>query len=366
MINHRKALWATTATGAVVIALSSGCGDGSVGDASVGGTVSGLPAGATVQLADNTTDVLSVTGSSPFQFPVGVAPGSSYDVTITAQPAGSTCAVSGGIGTADSNADAITNVAVTCTPETTIGGTLSGMSAGASLALADATTTLPLTGNGAFLFSDLYAAGAPYAITVTSQPNGQVCSVTNGAGTIDAAGDPVVNIAVTCTTAASLGGMVNGLAPTQTLTLSDGVSEVAVTANGAFGFNDVIAAGAPYSVGVAAQPASQLCTVSNGSGVIDGNDDPVTTIAVSCVNDGTVGGTVAGLAAGSTLTLSDGVSTLAVSGNGSVAFDDAFAAGAPYAVNVTSQPVGQTCSVANGNGMFDAADDPVVVTVTCM
>jgi hypothetical protein len=135
----------------------------------------------------------------------------------------------------------------------------------------------------------------------------------------------------------------------------------------AFAFQGSFVAGSPYAVSVGAQPAGQVCTVtSNGSGTIDLNDDPVTTIAVSCANDGTVGGTVSGLASGSTVTLSDGISTLSVGANGNLAFTDVFAAGAPYAVNVTSQTAGQTCSIANGNGTFDSADDPVVVTVTCM
>jgi hypothetical protein len=365
MVEHRRFVWVATAT--VAVALSACGGSSGVANAPLGGTVSGLPAGATVQLADNNQSVLSVTGSGIFAFSVGVAPGSSYDVTISAQPAGSTCAVSDGSGAADSNGDPITNVAVTCTPGTTIGGTLSGLSADASVTLADATATLPLTANGTFLFSDLYAPGAPYAVNVAAQPSGQVCSVTNGAGTIDAAGDAVANIQVSCVAGASLGGTVVGLAPAETLTLSDGISSTVVTANGTFGFNDSFVAGAPYAVSVAAQPAGQVCTVSiNGSGTIDINDDAVTTIAVSCANVGTVGGTVSGLASGSTVTLGDGISTLSVGANGNLAFTDVFAAGAPYAVNVTSQPVGQTCSVANGSGTFDSADDPVVVTVTCM
>ena len=276
------------------------------------------------------------------------------------------CAVADRTGSVDANGDSITNATVTCTPVATIGGTLSGLSAGASLTLSDATTTLPLTANGIFVFSDVYAAGA-YSVSATSQPSGQICAVRNGSGTIDAAGDGVLDIVVSCVAGASLGGMVNGLAPAQSVTLSDGISTALVTTNGTFGLGDSLAAGAPYAVSVATQPAGQVCTVSaNGSGTIDGNDDPVTTIAVSCANGGTVGGTVAGLAAGSTVTLSDGITTLAVSGNGSLAFADVFAAGAPYAVSVTAQPPGQTCSIANGNGMFDSADDPVDVSVSCM
>ena len=367
MIEHRRLLWVTSVAAAVALPLAA-CGDsgGSVA-APIEGTVAGLPDGATVQLADNNTDMLPVSANGTFAFADAVPSGSSYDVTIATQPAGAMCAVADGTGSVDANGDSITNVAVTCTPVATIGGTLSGLSNGASLTLADATTTLPLTANGIFVFSDVYAAGATYSVTATLQPSGQICSVSNGSGTIDAAGDGVVNIAVSCAVGASLGGTVNGLAPAQTVVLSDGIVTTVVTTNGAFGFSDGLAAGAPYAVSVATQPAGQVCTVSaNGSGTIDGNDDPVTTISVSCANSGTVAGTVSGLATGSTVTLSDGITTLAVSGNGGLAFTDVFAAGAPYAVSVTAQPPGQTCSIANGNGMFDSADDPVAVTVSCM
>lgn len=253
-------------------------------------------------------------------------------MTIATQPAGAMCAVADGTGSVDANGDSITNVTVACAPVATIGGTLSGLSSGASLTLSDATTTLPLTANGIFVFSNVYAAGATYSVSATSQPSGPICSVRNGSGTIDAAGDGVLNIVVSCVAGASLGGMVNGLAPAQSVTLSDDISTAVITTNGTFGFSDSLAAGAPSAVSVATQPAGQVCAVSaNGSGTIDGNDDPVTTIAVSCANSGTVGGTVSGLATGSTVTLSDGITMLAVSGNGSLGFADVFAPGAPHA-----------------------------------
>jgi hypothetical protein len=366
MVEHRRVLRVAIAAGTAAVVVS-GCGDsGGTPDAQIGGTVSGLPAAATVQLADNSTDVLSVTANGGFEFAAAVAAGSNYDVTVGAQPAGATCSVSNAIGTVDSNGDPVTNVAVSCTPGAMVGGTLSGLAAGASLTLADATTTLQLAANGAFQFSDLYLAEATYSVTVAAQPSGQVCSVTNGSGTIDAGGDGITNIAVSCVTGASLGGTVAGLAAAQTVTLSDGTSNAVVTTNGAFGFGDAFAAAAPYQVSVATQPTGQMCTVGNSSGTIDMNDDSVTTVAVVCESDGTVGGTVSGLSAGNTLMLSDGVSTLSVSANGNLAFSDVFAAGAPYAISVTSQPTGQTCSIANGNGTFDATDDPVLVTVTCM
>lgn len=366
MVEHRRILRVAIAAGTVAVAVGA-CGDsGGAPDAAIGGTVSGLPAGATVQLTDNSTDVLSVSANGGFEFAAAVAPGSNYDATVSAQPAGATCSVSNATGTVDANGDPVTNVAVACTPGAMVGGTLSGLAAGASLTLADATTTLQLAANGTFQFSDLYLAGAAYSVSVTTQPTGQICSVTNGSGTIDPGGDGVMNIAVSCVTGASLGGTVAGLAAAQTVTLSDGISSAVVTTNGAFGFGDAFAAAAPYQVSVTTQPTGQVCTVGNGSGTIDMNDDPVTTVAVVCENDGTVGGTVSGLSSGNTLMLSDGVSTLSVSTNGNLAFSDVFAAGAPYAVSVTSQPTGQTCSIANGNGTFDAADDPVLVTVTCM
>lgn len=70
---------------------------------------------------------------------------------------------------------------------------------------------------------------------------------------------------------------------------------------------------------------------------------------------GEVGGTVSGLGDGRSVTLlNNGGDALRVSRNGSFSFADRIDANSSYAVTVGTQPVGQTCSVADGSGTIDA------------
>lgn len=76
-----------------------------------------------------------------------------------------------------------------------VGGTIIGLSG---------TVTLQNNGgddhhesnNRDFSFDTPIASGAAYQVTIVSQPSGQTCSVTNGAGTIN--GAPVTNILIAC------------------------------------------------------------------------------------------------------------------------------------------------------------------------
>ncbi len=79
---------------------------------SVGGTVSGLTASGLV-LQDNGSDNLSVaSGATTFTFATKLANGSSYSVTVSAQPTGQTCSVTSANGTL-SGAN-VSNVGVSC------------------------------------------------------------------------------------------------------------------------------------------------------------------------------------------------------------------------------------------------------------
>jgi len=82
----------------------------------VGGTVSGLNAGLTLMLTDNSSDSLVITTSGGFTFPTAIASGAGYSVTVTRQPAGESCSVANGSGAA--NAD-VTSVTITCAPLST-------------------------------------------------------------------------------------------------------------------------------------------------------------------------------------------------------------------------------------------------------
>jgi uncharacterized repeat protein (TIGR03803 family) len=79
----------------------------------------------------------------------------------------------------------------------------------------------------------------------------------------------------------------------------------------------------------------------------------------------TLGGAVTGLAAGSKVTLSNnGSGTVSITGDEPFTFAVTVAAGSPYTITVTSQPVGQTCTVKNGTGSNVMANITNVV-VTC-
>jgi subtilisin-like proprotein convertase family protein len=79
----------------------------------------------------------------------------------------------------------------------------------------------------------------------------------------------------------------------------------------------------------------------------------------------TVGGSVSGLSgSGLVLSLNAGAQTLPIAANGSFTFPTGLADASPYAVTVGTQPAGQSCSVANGNGTVSGAN-VTNVAVTC-
>jgi len=87
---------------------------GSVGSTfSVGGTVSGLPAGESITLLNNGRDALTVAANGRFVFGALVPFNGSYLVTISAQPASASCAATNNSGTVTGD---VNNVQVTCVP----------------------------------------------------------------------------------------------------------------------------------------------------------------------------------------------------------------------------------------------------------
>jgi 6-phosphogluconolactonase (cycloisomerase 2 family) len=133
-----------------------------------------------------------------------------------------------------------------------------------------------------FVFATGLAGGAAYAVTVQTQPAAptQDCVVGNGSGMIAAAN--VTNVTVTCTTRSfKVGGTVTGLTGAG-LTLRDVAGTVvSVSAGGSsFQFPAAQLSGSTYFVAIASQPAGgQVCTLSNGAGVVGGAD---TSIDVLC------------------------------------------------------------------------------------
>lgn len=192
---ERHSIRSAALLGSLLAAVLAGCGGGN-NSANIGGTVNGLIAGTSVTLQDNSADNLTLSSNQGFTFPTAVAAGASYDVTVLTQPVGETCSVANGTGIVDSSGDDVTNVAVTCSVTSSVGGTVSGLAAGNSVWLTTNGQTLPIASNGAFAFPGTLPAGTAYDVTVSTQPAQQTCTVANASGTVVA--DAVAQVSVTC------------------------------------------------------------------------------------------------------------------------------------------------------------------------
>jgi N-acetylneuraminic acid mutarotase len=331
----------------------------------VGGTLSGLLAGRSLVLQDNGGSSTVVSANGPFVFATPVASGSAYSVTILTQPVGQTCSVAMGAGTvAGAN---VTSAAVNCSDNTyDIQVTASGLLAGRSLVLQNnGANNLTIAANNTYNFNAPVASGSAYSVSVLTQPAGETCTVSNGAGTVGGAN--VTGIGVVCTpNAYSIGGSVSGLLNGNSVVLQDnGGNSTTVSGNHTFTFSTDIASGSGYSVTVSSQPTGQNCSVSNGTGTVASAN--VTGVTVSCGdNEYNVQATVSGLLSGnSVVLLNNGGDALTVTANSVVPYDFStpVAAGSPYNVTVQSVTAGQTCSVSNGSG--NIAGSNVTATVGC-
>ena len=308
-------------------------------------------------------ETLTVNADGYFVFPTGVADGDSYHVTVDTQPAGKTCTVTNGNGTvAGAN---VTNISVTCTPNPyTVGVNVSGLN-GAVTLLNNGGNALTLNADGLFNFTSKVLSGSSYLVTVQTQPVGQTCLVTNGSGAIISVN--VSNVSVSCTTNTyTVGGNVSGLASGNTVTLLNNTGNaLQVTAIGSFTFTTAVLSGNSYLVTVQTQPVGQNCVVSNAAGNISGSD--VTTVSVVCTTNVTAAYTVAGNVFGLSGILklqNNGGNEITLTANGGFIFTTPLASGLPYAVTVSAQPIGQTCSVSFGSGTNISANVWGVI-VTC-
>ncbi len=120
---------------------------------------------------------------------------------ITGAPSAASAAADYVITAANSGGSTTFSLAITVTTaaaDFTIGGAVTGLH-GAGLVLRNnGGNDLTVAASGAITFSSPLASGEVYAVAVKSQPvlPGQICTVTNGAGTVGTAN--VTNIAIDC------------------------------------------------------------------------------------------------------------------------------------------------------------------------
>jgi N-acetylneuraminic acid mutarotase len=357
----------TLAASALILgACGGGHGNGTANPATytVGGTVGGLVSGESLVLQDNGADNLSIFQNGAFAFAQPLDQGATFDVSILTQPQDEICQLSDASGTvAGAN---VQQVVVKCIPRghVAVGGSVAGLPARSTIVIqddgADSTT---ISANGAFTFSAAIASGTPYAVSILSEPAGQNCSVTNGSGITGT--QAVTSILVACGSSSyNVGGTVAGLPGGARLTLLDNGGDRLNVGNGPFIFNTPVASGSGYAASLASVPSGQDCTLSQASGTVAAAN--VTTIAVNCAPlTFAIGGTVSGLASGTSVVLQDnGTDTTTVAANGPFNFAVPVASGAGYAVTVLASPTATQCTVGAGSGVVAAAT-VANVGVTC-
>jgi len=345
------------------ISFAVSCGGGGGGNSNphiISGSVTGLLPGNSVVLQNNGGNNTTVSANGTFAFTSIVPSGSPYAVTVSVQPPGQNCAVANGNGTV--NGSNVDNVAVNCSVLSYIvSATVSGLVANADVVLQDnGTGNLAVSSNGTFKFGPAIPSGAPYSVTVFTQPVGENCAVATGSGKV--ANDNVVVVVACTANPYTIGGHVTGLAAGTTVVLQDnGGNNTTVSANTNFTFSAPILSGSMYSATVLTQPAGQNCSVLNGSGIVRGAN--ISNVIVNCTSlPYTVGATVTGLANVTGLVLQDnGGDDLAVSSSGSFSFKTPVISGATYSVTILTQPAGHTCIVPNGNGTVTSSNVNIVV-----
>ncbi|MFA5960486.1 MAG: hypothetical protein WC785_08205 [Tatlockia sp.] len=246
----------------------------------------------------------------------------------------------------------------------TIGGNIIGLIG--TVVLQNGADTLTTSTDGTFAFPTAQTSGTPYLVTVQTQPTGQTCTVTNQAGIVT--NSNITNIQVTCSSNAqtyTVGGTVSGLSGT--IVLANNGNTVSVTSPGTTFTFPAQANGSTYSVTIQTLPAGQTCAVANGTGTISGAN--VTNVTVTCSSSPTsytVGGTVSGLVAGSSLVIANyNQDPYTISANGSFTYPTQFPNGSLYAIGVYQQPISQTCTVTNGSGVISGSNVTNIV-ITCV
>ena len=234
-----------------------------------------------------------------------------------------------------------------------IEGTISGL-LGSGFVLqnnggSDLTIVLPASN---FLFTGI-AEKSSYNITVKTQPTApaQICTVSNGSGSIKF--DAIRNVAIACNTQsfAVRGGVSNLTGNGLTILLNGGGAISIAPGINVFAFPPV-ASGTRYDITIGTQPSGQTCTLSGGSGTVGAAD--VTTVAVTCGGTGlTVGGGIIGLgSSGLSVRLNGGTPFGIPSGALSYTLPSVLQTGMDFSVTIASQPVQtpRTCLLSNGRG----------------
>jgi hypothetical protein len=243
----------------------------------VGGSIRGLEHATGLVLGNGAEAYTVPESATSFALDTPESSGGSYAVRVLSQPAGVTCSVGNGQGTIPTHN--VTDISVTCSEEAySLGGTIAGLTS-RGLVLSDGGDTFSVPVDAAqFTMPAPLASGSLYTVSVLAQPAGLTCTVGGGTGTMPESA--VTNVSVTCaSTAYTLGGSISGLRSSG-LVLTDGMDDLSVSANAAqFSMPNALAYGSDYAVIIKAQPRSETCQITRGTGTVNGE---VGTVQIAC------------------------------------------------------------------------------------
>jgi hypothetical protein len=248
-----------------------------------------------------------------------------------------------------------------------VGGSVKGLVGTGLVLVNNGTDPVSVASDGTFTFATPLVPGDAYNITVAAQPTtpAQTCAVTNGTGTVTT-GDirnPTLNCVMKTTTTDVLGGTVEGLIGSGLVLQDNTEDSLNVSANGAFAFATALAAGSAYSVSVLSPPIGpyQDCGIVNGAGTAGADD--VLNVTITCKSNSnpthSIGGSVSGLVAGTTLTLLDnGRDAATISANGAFIFATPIPTGSTYSVTAAgaASQQSQACAISNAGGTVGSAN----------
>lgn len=162
------------------------CG-GDSGSLLVSGTITGLTKSGLVLTNNDGPDLAIASGATSFSFPQLIDTDANFNVQVKLpQPTGAVCTMRAGtnIGKASFN---VNGIVVDCvTNAYTLNAAVSGL-AGGSLALTNGDNNdVTISADGTFPFPTKVADGAPYTVTVKTQPAGRNCVIPNGVATMPA------------------------------------------------------------------------------------------------------------------------------------------------------------------------------------
>ena len=161
------------------------CGGSSATEGAVSGSVSGLNAGASLVLQNKGTDNITVTSNGTFVFPTKIASLGAFSVTVLTQPVGQICTVTRATGVIPTDGNQANVTTVACVANS-LGVNVSGLATGKTVTVGNAGVQIVASANGVATFSGILTGGTTYALTVDTQPSGQVCTFSGASGTIAA------------------------------------------------------------------------------------------------------------------------------------------------------------------------------------